>query len=210
MRKFIIGVPPILYRSIAAVQRDGGRADLSGTSQCTQKKRGGGGFETCIYYVVQSQKRNKTGGLSLSLSFFCAIVRQKVSRRLGKGSGGKTGVAGCGWGKEVRGAGAGGSSLDSWGMYRGVPFVSRHLRIKCPPLSFRQSAEGKAETWCEGSKKRKEKRTQHTSDISNNSNVSAAPAPRCFAGLGSNAGLSLFLPLCLCMLPAALLVAIGE
>lgn len=74
------------------------------------------------------------------------------------------------------GAGVEGASLHSRGMYRGVPFESQHLWIKCPPLPFRQSAEGKAETWCEGQRQNRdggvEKRTQHTSDISKKSHSS--------------------------------------
>lgn len=119
------------------------------------EKRGRGGLKHAFttWYKVKSEIKQE-----VSLFFLChrsaeslSAPREGIQRQNGGGAGGK----------EVGGVGGGGGSLDSWGMYRGVPFVSRHLRIKCPPLSFRQSAEGKAETWCEGSKKERKTDSTH-------------------------------------------------
>lgn len=92
-------------------------AGCSGASRCTQKR-----VETCIYYIVQSQKQ-KTGGLLISFT-------------------GRESLPPCGG---SRGKWGGGGSLGSWACTE--VSVCFHLGVSAL-FSFRPTAEGKVKTWC--------------------------------------------------------------
>lgn len=87
-------------------------ADFNGTSECTQKR-----VETCIYYIVQSQKR-KTGGFYFAVSGRKSLPPLEDSR------------------------GKRGDSLDSWACTE-VSICFLALRDKVPSSLLDRQLKGK-------------------------------------------------------------------